>query len=203
MQYLWEHKLKNCSWETLRYEFVQKFQTNDPRVIDKYLGHPEETVRHAESSVVRQNRNSGTVAHFMYANQRTVKTKRGLLEELGYITREGRRYILHHENFGYFTEQVALEVAISLPEVNGQSGESIHNLRVCGPLGENDDKAFSQGERARENRFEKVVSPIETAERKEEEDIDSTHTNQSSESEAGKEVQTRTEHTSEVRLTNG
>lgn len=171
METLFRKGLRECSWVTLRYEFIQKFQTNDPRAIDKYLGHPEETVRCAGSSVVRQNRNSGTVAHFMYANQRTVKNKKGLLEELGYMTREGSRYILHHEVFSYSSEQLPLELLIRLPEVNGESKESIDDLRVC------IDRAIHQGKGNGETVLEVSPIDVETAERKEEEDIDSTHTN--------------------------
>jgi len=183
MQYLWERKLrKNCSWQVLRYEFIQRFQTNDSRIIDKYLGHPKETVRSAGSSVVRQNRNTGTIAHFMYSNERKVNVKEGLLEELGYITKEGNRYILHHESFGYFTEQMTLETAIPLPEVNGESKASIDNLCVRSLSGENNNQTILQGKECEKTVLE-VVSPIEAVtERKEEEDIDSAHTNQSSES---------------------
>jgi len=182
METLYRKGLKECSWKTLRYEFVQTFQTNDPKTLDKYLGHPEETVRSSAQSMVRQNRNSGTVAHFMYSNQRVIKAKKGLLEDLGYVTREGNRYILHHENFGYSTEQVTLETAIPLPEVNEESKQSNDNLRTRSLLGENDNQPILQGKGNGETVLE--VSPIEevVAERKEEEDIDSTHVNQSSES---------------------
>ena len=185
METLFEKNLNFCSWETLRYEFVQKFQTNDPKTLDKYLGHPEETVRSSAQSMVRQNRNSGTVAHFMYSNQRVIKAKKGLLEDLGYVTREGNRYILHHENFGYFTEQIPLELPIPLPEVNGEAKQSNDNLRTRGLLGENDNQTVLQGK-------------IETTERKEEEDIDSTHVNQSSESEAYSVCMGKTSTTVEV-----
>jgi len=183
MQYLWERKLRiNCSWQVLRYEFIQRFQTNDPRIIDKYLGHPQEIVRSSGQSVVRQNRNTGTVAHFMYSNERKVNVKKGLLEELGYVTKEGNRFILHHESFGYFTEQIPLELPIPLPEVNEeQPKQSNDNLCVRSLSGENNNQTILQGKGNGETVLE--VSPIEVVvERKEEEDIDHTHTNQSSES---------------------
>jgi len=197
METLFGKGLRECSWVTLRYEFIQKFQTIDPRTIDKYLGHPEETVRWPGSNVVRQNRNSGAVAHFMYSNERKVNVKKGLLEELGYMTKEGNRYILHHENFGYFTEQVTLETAIPLPEVNEESKQSNDNLCVRGLSGENNNQPILQGKGNGETVLE--VSPIEVVvERKEEEDIDSTHTNQSSESEAYSVCMGKTSTTDEV-----
>jgi len=110
MEQLWRKGLKKCSYETLKFEFILCFETNDPRVIQKYIGRPNGTKRYSGSSVVRQNRNSGDLAFFMYSNKREIEAQIGLMEILGYIVVDKKTglCILHHEHFHYFRKQETL-----------------------------------------------------------------------------------------------
>lgn len=209
MQHLWEVGLKKlCRYEVLEFEFIQFFGTNDKRTIERYIGRPEQTIRSKGSSTVRINRTSGKVALFDYSNNRKICRKQGLLENLGYITlkQEERSIeqgtyrltqktglwiaVLHHERMSYYTEQTTLETANLVPEVKEESDSSIDEMCVSGLLEEKDNQGFLQGKECEKTVLE-VVSPtnIETVEtnsievEKKEEVIDSTHTNQSSESE--------------------
>jgi hypothetical protein len=182
MNHLWEVHLKKCSYETLEFEFINFFQTNEDRVIAKYIGRPKKTVRSTGmTSTLRLNRDTGKMAQFQYFNTGTVPAKKGLMERLGYIFLDKEDVTIHHERMSYYTEQTSLESANPLPETDESSKSSIHDLRVCPVLDQ--CEAIPQGERARENRFEKVVS-LNVVEggriggrKKEEEVIDSTHTN--------------------------
>jgi hypothetical protein len=116
MEHLWSKGLKECSYETLEYEFIQCFGTNEPKVLVKYLGKPKRTIRYGGSSVVRLNRINGKVAHFEYQNMRTIQHRRGLLEILGFVTQEeGGRFILRHELFHYCKRQVSIDNFSLLP----------------------------------------------------------------------------------------
>jgi len=73
MLHLEERGIKDvASYKTLRYEFIQCFQSNDFRTITKYLGHPQ-----FRTIVSHRRRRAFPVL---------VKKKTGLLESLGYIT---------------------------------------------------------------------------------------------------------------------
>jgi len=110
MEHLWSKGLKECSYGTLEFEFIQCFGTNEPRVLARYLGQPKRTIHSGGSSVVRLNRINGKVAHFEYQNMRTTQCKRGLLEILGFVTQEERgRFTLHHERFPYYSWQVSID----------------------------------------------------------------------------------------------
>jgi hypothetical protein len=110
MEHLWSKGLKECSYETLEYEFIQCFGTNEPKVLAKYLGKPKRTIRYGGSSVVRMNRVNGKIAHFEYQNLRAVQHKNGLLEILGFASKKkGNRFILHHELFPYYVRQASID----------------------------------------------------------------------------------------------
>jgi len=187
MAHLWEVGLKKCSYETLEWEFIQYFGSNDKRTIERYLGRPEKIERHMGlSKVVRMNRQSGKVAQFEYMNERKLPAKKGLLEILGYISKVKEdsewRYIIHHERMPYYTVQTTLtepeteaqETANILQEFEGSSEDSKEDLRVCSLYAQ----AHSQKERENER-----GENIEGGEKRREEVIDCTHTNQLSESE--------------------
>jgi len=108
MEHLWSKGLKECCYETLEFEFIQCFGTNEQRVLEKYLGKPKRTIRYGGSSVVRLNRTSGTVAHFEYQNMRKVQPTKGLLEILGFVSKNCERYALHHELFPYSKAQASI-----------------------------------------------------------------------------------------------
>jgi hypothetical protein len=122
MLHLWEKKLRECSFGTLEYEFIQLFGTNEPRVLERYLGRPKSVENHPGSTVVRLNRQSGNIAKFDYMNTRRIQPKKGLLEILGYVTQEvNGRYLLNHERFGYSYEQVSMS---DLCACDVEAGES-------------------------------------------------------------------------------
>jgi hypothetical protein len=109
MEHLYSKGLRECSYETLEYEFIQCFGTNEPHVLVKYLGKPARTLHHGGSSVVRVNKVNGKVAIFEYQNVKSVQAKRGLLEVLGFINKKGERYVLHHELFPYYAKQASID----------------------------------------------------------------------------------------------
>jgi len=108
MEHLWSKGLKECSYETLEYEFIQCFGTNESRTLIKYIGRPERIIHYGGSAVVRVNKVNGKVAHFQYQNLRKVSAKKGLLEVLGFVSKKGNRYVLHHEVFPYSQKQVSI-----------------------------------------------------------------------------------------------
>jgi len=109
MEHLWSKGLRECSYETLEFEFIQCFGTNEPHVLEKYLGKPARTVHHGGSSIVRVNKVNGNVAHFEYQNVKKLQAKRGLLEVLGFVYKNGERYVLRHELFPYFGRQASID----------------------------------------------------------------------------------------------
>jgi hypothetical protein len=119
---LWSKGLKECSYETLEYEFIQCFGTNEPHVLTKYLGKPKKTMHYGGSNIVRLNRESGKVAHFEYQNMRTTQYKKGLLEILGFATQERGRFILHHERFPYCSGQASID-NFSFSSAGGEAKE--------------------------------------------------------------------------------
>jgi hypothetical protein len=125
MQHLWEKGLrKKVSYQTLEWEFIQFFQSNDKRTIVKYLGRPRQVVRYSAVNVVRMERLSGKVAQFEYHNKRKLDRKRGLLEILGYVTDlKGGYFKLNHELLPYYTEQATLEVSPHTPLQEAKSCE--------------------------------------------------------------------------------
>lgn len=166
-------------------------------------------------------RASGKVAVFDYINERKTCRKQGLLETLGYLTlkqeignieqgayrlahRTGNWIaVLHHERMNYSSEQTILETAISPQESEESSEFSKDEMCVSSISGKEDRQTPLQGKECEKTVLQLVSQSSEGATARDngdggerEEIIDSAHTNQSSESEAGKEVQTRTEHTS-------
>jgi hypothetical protein len=146
MEHLWSKGLKECSYGTLEYEFILCFGTNEPRVLERYLGRLKSVENHPGSTVVRLNRQSGNIAKFDYMNSRRIQPKKGLLEILGFVTQEeGGRFILHHELFPYCSKQ-----------------SSIDNLCV---------RSIEAGESKQQHSRE-----VSSEDKKEEEVIDNTHT---------------------------
>jgi hypothetical protein len=193
MEHLRNLGLKKCSYSTLEFEFIQFFGTNEPRTLERYLGRLEKNLSYGSANLVRVNQTSGKVAQFHYANRRRILAKKGLLEILGYITRiqEGKETLfqIHHENMPYFTEQTSLEFAVSLPEVNECSDVIKDKMCACSLSVENTDNPIhslrAEGESLREETLvgsclsqQPTAPSIEGIDgEKEEEVIDSTHTN--------------------------
>jgi hypothetical protein len=146
------------------------------------------------------NRQSGKTAQFEYFNERRIPAKKGLLEILGYITRikEGKetRFRINHEAMPYYTVQTTLQE-------QEERQVSKEDLRVCSlyeethsqinyePNAEALEEEVSVGETEVSPRTERPQRNDKGGEnreggteKKEEEVIDSTHTNQSSESES-------------------
>jgi len=194
MKHLWELKLKNVSYETLEFEFIQFFGSNDKRTVERYLGRPERIERDMGlTKVVRMNRQSGKTAQFEYFNERRIPAKKGLLEILGYITRikEGKetRFRINHEAMPYYTVQTTLQ------EREREGEDSKEDLRVCSlyeethsqinyePKAEALEEEVSVGETEVSPRTERPQRNDKGGEnreggtqKKEEEVIDSTHT---------------------------
>jgi len=175
MEHCWEKGLrKKASYDTLEFEFIHCFETNDSRTVHKYIGRQGEVVSHQASNMVRVNRISGKVAQFNYRTTRRISRKRGLLATLGYISYcEKGYYHWNHELLPYFTEQTTLEVSPQPPlqEVNGECSDvSMDNLRVCcgGEVIENGEAIEDLAVR---------VGKSLVREKKEEEVIESAHAN--------------------------
>ncbi len=114
--------------ETLEYEFLMCFGTDEPRTVTRYLGRIQQIIRNAGSSkMVRMNRTSGTLAQFDYHYQRMITTKKGLLEKLQWITPikvcNETRYFIHHERMWYYTEQTRLNESKDVMCVSPLLGE--------------------------------------------------------------------------------
>jgi len=139
MEHLWELKLKDCSYETLEFEFIQCFGTNEPRTIKRYLGIPEQVVKSQGSTrMLRMNRMSGKVAVFEYYHKRKIPAKKGLMEILGYITRYNQgnetRFRINHEIMPYYTQQTTLnehQQTANNQESKEEREASKEDLRVC------------------------------------------------------------------------
>jgi len=203
MEHLWSIKLRKCSYSTLEFEFINFFETNDKRTVERYLGRPEQTIYSKGSiSTVRINQTTGKIAQFQYSNVRRVPRIVGLLETLGYITLKPEEKIidegsvritkktknweavLHHERMSYYTEQATLE-GLEVPsqtllqEPNDDEcsrvSESKPIMCVSPLLEEKSESIHSCGERVGGKTALEVVPQIEAKE-KEEEVIDSTHT---------------------------
>lgn len=131
MEQLYRKKLKKCRYEILKFEFINYFETNDNRVIEKYIGRPKGVLRYSGSNVVRLNRQSGKIAKFDYMNERRLDMKDGLAQILGYITIENDRYVLHHEKFSYAWNQTELsETEYPSQETRDCGVDSIRDLCV-------------------------------------------------------------------------
>lgn len=112
MLHLWREGTREpCHYKALKIKFIQYFETNDPRVYEKYLGRPSSVKRYAGSSVVRQNRNSGGIVRLMCSNRRTVEAKVGLIGVLGYITLDKKSgwVTLHHDVMSYYMKQATFD----------------------------------------------------------------------------------------------
>lgn len=165
MHHLFKQHLTECSYDTLQYEFIQHFGTNEPRVIARYIGKAEKIVRYPGADVVRI-KDQSTVAQFHYTNTRRVKAEKGLIEILGYATQEVKgRYTLHHELFSYSYAQE------TLPTLSQEGDyDSIQTNNVCvHPHG------LSEHHIAVSVMDAPSKGHVSSDERKEEEDIDNTH----------------------------
>jgi len=172
MEHCWEKGLrKRASYDTLEFEFIHCFETNDSRTIHKYIGRQGKVVNYHASNMVRINRTSGKVAQFNYRTTRRISRKQGLLETLGYISYcEKGYYHFNHELLPYYTEQISLEVSPQPPlqEVNSECSDVfIDDLRVCCGGGEAESREASVND---------GVEGLEL-EKKEEEVIGSAHAN--------------------------
>ena len=121
MEHLWRRKLKHCSYDTLEWEFTQFYGTNEARVIEKYIGRPQQK-RYYGTRTIRRTSDSGDTKTFTYSDDRRIEAKKGLMEKLGYLTlnkkarvKDDRGVILHHERMHYFTEQAELTVSPQTP----------------------------------------------------------------------------------------
>jgi len=172
--------LKKCSYETLEFEFIHFFGSNEKRSIERYLGRLEQNLSYGSANMTRVNQTSGKVAMFHYSNKRKVLGKKGLLEILGYVSRvrEGNetKFILHHENMPYYTEQVTLESAVSIPEVN-ENNITKDKMCVSSLLVENLNQDILRNEGGGGGTLDCESPHNIEIEKKEEEVIDSTHTN--------------------------
>lgn len=194
MLHLWrEGWRESCHYKALKIKFIQYFETNDPRVYEKYLGRPSSIKRYSGSTVVRQNRNSGKIAYFMYSNQRTVEPKIGLMEVLGYITlhKKSGWVTLHHDVMSYYTKQATLdEVNITenggsppkppLQEIDEESSQKASKQNLCvSHIDKHSSKGLISTESFSDRRMTGVSdSAKETSKevgKKEEEVIDCTH----------------------------
>jgi len=188
---LFRKNLKKCSYDTLVFEFVSFFGSNESRAVERYLGRPQRIERDAgKTKVIRMNRTSGRIAQFDYYNERRLPAKKGLLDILGWILklRDGT-VLINHEVMSYYTRQVKLEPAISLQE--DESSEASKDKMCVSSLLDREDSSSDDVERSKENHAELhprqgvehgcLSTNIETKESiereiKEEEVIDSTHT---------------------------
>jgi hypothetical protein len=125
MEHLYSKGLRECSYETLEFEFIQCFGTNEQRVLVKYLGRPARTLHYGSYSVLRVNKVNGKVAHFEYQNLRKVEAKRGLLEVLGFVSKKGERYVLHHELLPYCSKQKSI-VNLCVHPIEAEEREQQH-----------------------------------------------------------------------------
>jgi len=122
-------RLFRCRYAVLVFEFITHFQTNDPRIYERYLGRPESIKRYSGSNIVRLNRQSGKIAKFDYMNERTIEAKLGLAQFLGWITFEKEICILHHEKLGYSQKQTTLATAYQ--SLENEENKSVSNAELC------------------------------------------------------------------------
>jgi hypothetical protein len=180
---LFRKNLKKCSYDTLVFEFVSFFGSNESRTVERYLGRPERIERDAgKTKVIRMNRTSGRIAQFDYYNERRLPAKKGLLDILGWILKlKDGTVLINHEVMSYYTRQVKLEPAIPLQE-DESSEASKDKMCVSSLREEKHNQGILQGKELEKTVLEVVSTPNLEAterivtERKEEEDIDSTHT---------------------------
>ena len=113
MQYLWQKGFrKECMYPGLKIQFIQCFETNDSRVVDKYIGKPKLMVTYSREQVLRrkQSIHGVSIARFEYAHKREASPKTGLMEMLGYmiLDAEPGHVTLCHESQPYYTVQTEL-----------------------------------------------------------------------------------------------
>lgn len=128
--------LKKSSYDTLVWEWVHFFGTNDKRTIERYLGRPKQTIRYSAMNVVRMDRQRGSLAQFEYHTQRKLDSREGLLKLLGYVTDLKNGYFkLNHELLPYYTEQATLQEVPPLPPHQeddlGECSSGVHTESVC------------------------------------------------------------------------
>ncbi|MCJ7481794.1 MAG: hypothetical protein MUO31_02390 [Thermodesulfovibrionales bacterium] len=142
MKFLWDlpRPLWKASYETLKFEWVDCWGSNEPRFVVRYLGRPA-TINRSSWTSRRASSNTGNVAQFLHADDRPVTAKTGLMQIRGYITfdKQTKMFNIHHELMPYYTEQTCLKLANPQPEVNEESQSSILDACVCTLLDKNED----------------------------------------------------------------
>jgi len=166
MHELFRKKLRKCSYNTLVFEFVTFFGTNDTRTVERYLGRPDRVARDSGlTKIIRMNRASGRIAQFEYLNERRMTGKKGLLDILQWILKindKEQTVLINHEVMSYYTKQVKLETENIQQECDKDSEASKDSVSVSTV------SACSSDEGDAETRMQR--------DQKEEEIIDSTHT---------------------------
>jgi hypothetical protein len=109
MQTLYLKNLKVCSYSTAKYEFILHFETNDCRMIERYIGRPATKKHSSTEQLIRMDRLNGKVSRLEYSRTSHLEAKRGLIEDLGYATMNRGVFTLHHEKMSYFTKQASLD----------------------------------------------------------------------------------------------
>jgi len=172
MEHLWRKNFKSCHYKALWIQFVQYFETNDPRVVCKYIGRPKFVSNYYRESI-KKNRLSGRVHKIESRDRRTLEGKAGLMEVLGYLSLDQKTGSckLHHELMPYFTKQSSLkDVDFSrpfFPQKNDHVSQEVSKLNLCVSLG---------AEASKQQHVENSSASMEIEEKKEEEEeCNSTH----------------------------
>lgn len=141
MWYLWQLGFRTeCMYKGLRNQFIQFFETNDPRVIEKYIGRPKLTVEYGREQVVRRKQSmyGVSIAQFEYAHKRECSPKRGLMEMLGYLILDAQTGFVQlcHESQPYYTVQTELahtrtSKSPPLPPLPKSNESSISKQDLC------------------------------------------------------------------------
>jgi hypothetical protein len=134
--------LHRCSYEVLRFEFINHRRSGDPRTIEHYIGRPAQTKEYPSARMLRRNEQTGETQQFVFQHTRRLEQKKGLAQELGWITFENGNCVLHHELFSYSSEQTTLKTPNSTLEYQGKE-------RIKDDLCVSRIERFSQVERGR------------------------------------------------------
>jgi hypothetical protein len=131
MYELFRKNLRKCSYDTLVFEFINFFGTNDTRTVERYLGRPERIGKDAASTkIIRMNRISGKIAQFDYFNERRIRAKKGLLDILGWILKlKDDTVLINHEVMSYYTKQTSLQ-ELESSHKNDESRE-VSKAKMC------------------------------------------------------------------------
>lgn len=115
----------------LQKEFVEFFGSNEPRTVERYLGRLQSFEYHTGEVVVRQNLMDGKIAKFHYSNERPIRAKTGLFEQLGYIT-PVEVYGTFRLHFDRFSKQTSLKECFSNAKTQSSvSGCEASKESVC------------------------------------------------------------------------